>query len=424
MKRAIFCLLPALALALALAGCGRSAAAMAAGEVQGNGGGMAMTPSFSTVPTHRPAPTPTPTPEPPPTPEPLITQEELEALAARAGEDHGAMGLQAAVIQDGEVIAQAAWGWAVNGQVSMTTDHKMRCASLTKVSVGLCAGVLMDQGLLDPQADLSDYWGVDVGSPYYPDVPITADILLTHTSTLADVSGSLSALKGSSARQRLAGSGFLGGKPGEAGSWAYNNYGFSVLGMTLELAAGQVLDRVMGDALLEPMGIDAAFEAGSVADTGLLCPLYQGRSMTRSVETQLGYVCIDQPGYRGNYFAGGFTCSAGDMAKLAALLAEDGAYQGEQLISPESVAYLEEPAFRTGSGFFQCHPLRLREDMYGRDRLYYHTGSSYGFYGLVSYDPDTGDGVVVFSTGASGATDQYGVYSVCADIARAVYENA
>ena len=334
------------------------------------------------------------------------------------------MGLQAAVIQDGEVIAQAAWGWAVNGQVSMTTDHKMRCASLTKVSVGLCAGVLMDQGLLDPQADLSDYWGVDVGSPYYPDVPITADILLTHTSTLADVSGSLSALKGSSARQRLAGSGFLGGKPGEAGSWAYNNYGFSVLGMTLELAAGQVLDRVMGQALLEPMGIDAAFEAGSVAGTGLLCPLYQGRSMTRSVDTQLGYVCIDQPGYRGNYFAGGFTCSAGDMAKLAALLAEDGAYQGEQLISPESVAYLEEPAFRTGSGFFQCHPLRLREDMYGRDRLYYHTGSSYGFYGLVSYDPDTGDGVVVFSTGASGATDQYGVYSVCADIARAVYENA
>ena len=169
MKRAIFCLLPALALALALAGCGRSAAAMAAEEAQGNGGGMAMTPSFSTTPTHRPAPAPTP--EPTPTPVPLITQEELEALAARAGEDHGAMGLQAAVIQDGEVIAQAAWGWAVDGQVSMTTEHKMRCASLTKVSVGLCAGVLMDQGLLDPQADLSNYWGVDVGSPYCPDVP-------------------------------------------------------------------------------------------------------------------------------------------------------------------------------------------------------------------------------------------------------------
>ena len=423
MKHASFCLSLTLALLLSLTGCGQSSAAWAGGEAQGNGDGMAMTPSFSTAPTHRPAPTPIPTPEPTPTPEPLVTQEELEALAAQAGEDYGAMGLQAAVIQDGEVIAQAAWGWAVNGQVSMTTEHKMRCASLTKVSVGLCAGVLMDQGLLDPQADLSDYWGVDVGSPYYPDVPITADILLTHTSTLADVSGSLSALKGSAARQRLAGSGFVGGKPGEAGSWAYNNYGFSVLGMTLELAAGQVLDRVMGDALLEPMGIDAAFEAGSVADTGLLCPLYRGRTVTRSVSTQLGYVCIDQPACRGNYFAGGFTCSAGDMAALTALLAEDGAFQGEPLLSPEAVAYLEEPAFQTEHGFYQCRPLRLREDMYGRDRLYYHTGSSYGFLGLLSYDPDTGDGVVVFSTGANDMADQYDVYSVCGDIARAVYEH-
>ena len=35
-------------------------------------------------------------------------------------------------------------------------------------------------------------------------------------------------------------------------------------------------------------------------------------------------------------------------------------------------------------------PLRLRFDIYGRDRLYYHTGSAYGVYNLLSYDPDTG----------------------------------
>ena len=36
----------------------------------------------------------------------------------------------------------------------------------------------------------------------------------------------------------------------------------------------------------------------------------EGKSMTRSVSTQKGYQCIDTPGYRGNFFAGGFTCSA------------------------------------------------------------------------------------------------------------------
>ena len=59
--------------------------------------------------------------------------------------------------------------------------------------------------------------------------------------------------------------------------------------------------------------------------------------------------------------------------------------------------------------------------MYGREAIYYHTGSAYGFYGLISYDPDTGDGVVVFTTGASGAKDGYGVYSVCSQVAKAVY---
>ena len=85
------------------------------------------------------------------------------------------------------------------------------------------------------------------------------------------------------------------------------------------------------------------------------------------------------------------------------------------------MAFLEQPFGQTSGGFCQCRPLRYRENMYGRDRIYYHTGSSYGFYGLMSYDPDTGDGVVVFTTGASGAKDGYGVYSVCSQVARAVY---
>ena len=412
MKRIILCLF----LAAALAVCVPAAASQFHNLNTGSSTLNEGEPVIPRDPPPPPTPTPTPTPEPP-----LITQAELQQAVEQAKKDYGAMGIQAAVIQDGEVIAQAASGWAVNGQISMTPRHKMRCASITKVAVGISAGVLMDQGVISPQDKLSDYWGVTVRNPSYPGTPITVDMLLTHTSTLSDASGSLTALKGSNARQRLAGGGYYGAKPGALSSWMYNNYGFSVLGMTLELAADRVLDDVLGDAILTPMGIDAAFEAGSVDDTGLLCALYQGKSMTRSVATQKGYKCIDTPGYRGNFFAGGFTCSVGDMAKLAALLAEDGMYQGQQLLSAETVAFMEQPFGQTPDGFYQCRPLRYRENMYGRDRIYYHTGSSYGFYGLLSYDPDTGDGVVVFTTGASGAKDGYGVYSVCSQVAKAVY---
>lgn len=381
--------------------------------------GVVSTPSSSHAPSLSSTPTPTLTPVP--TPQLLIGQEELEQVVAQAGADWNAMGIQAAVIQGGEIIAQTAWGWAVDGEVAMTTEHNIRCASLTKVCTALSAGALMEQGVIAPQDELSDYWGTTVCNPAYPHIPITVDMLLTHTSTLSDASGSLTALKGSAAKTRLAGNGYFTAEPGTISSWSYNNYGFSVLGMTLELASGQVLDEVLGEHILLPLDIDAAFEAGSLSALDMLCPLYQGSEMTRTVEEQKSYVRIDSPGYRGNFFAGGFTCSATDMAKLTALLAEDGMYQDCQLLSSETVAYLEEPLGQTADGFWQCRPLRYRENIYGRDRLYYHTGSAYGFYGLMSYDPDTGDGVVVFTTGASGNTDAYGIYSVCSQIAQAVY---
>ena len=417
MKQVLLCLL----LALSLTACGQAGSTAEVSGLQpelqavalenktdGDSAGHAQTPAAQ--------------PDPSPTPTPPITQEQLQQVMEQARADYGATAIQAAVIRDGQVAVQAASGWAVKDQITLTTRHKMRCASLTKVIVGISAGVLIDDGTLDPYADLSGYWGVTARNPSYPDTPITVDMLLTHTSTLSDASGSLSALKGTAARQRLAGSGYTGGKPGELSSWSYNNYGFSVLGMTLERAADQVLDDVLGEAVLTPMGIDAAFEAGSVDDTGLLCALYYpGNSLSRTVSTQKSYVCIQQPGYRGNFFAGGFTCSAGELAQLVAMLAEDGTYQGQQYLSAETVAYLEQPLGQTPDGFYQCRPLRYRENMYGRDRMYYHTGSAYGFYGLLSYDPDTGDGVVVFTTGASGVTDSYGVYAVCGQVAQAVY---
>ena len=40
----------------------------------------------------------------------------------------------------------------------------------------------------------------------------------------------------------------------------------------------------------------------------------------------------------------------------------------------------------------------------------------------MSYDPDTGDGVVVLTVGASGAKDEYGIYRVCGEINQVIYE--
>ena len=56
-----------------------------------------------------------------------------------------------------------------------------------------------------------------------------------------------------------------------------------------------------------------------------------------------------------------------------------------------------------------------------RPGVYYHTGSAYGVFNCASYDPATGDGVVVLTVGASGAKDEHGIYKVCAEISNEIY---
>ncbi len=101
-------------------------------------------------------------------------------------------------------------------------------------------------------------------------------------------------------------------------------------------------------------------------------------------------------------------------------MAADGRYEGIQLMTEESVRIMESRQEIPG-GSYQAIPMRYRTDIYGRDGLYYHTGSAYGVFNCISYDPETGDGVVVLTVGASGVQDSNAIYSICADISQYIY---
>lgn len=348
----------------------------------------------------------------------------IQAAVDAAAQKYGAIGLQVAVIENGDVADTYAYGWATRNTDPMTADHKLRIASISKVVLGMGAMHLMEEGVVSLDAPIGDYWGVSMKNPYYPDKPISIRNMMSHTSSIYlagdDVSREYAAVKS----RHSAGKGFSQIVPGSIYSWGYNNYAFGVLGMTLELAAKEPMDQVLGDAYFDILGIDAAFESGSIENTDMLCTIYEhGGGIGRSVQTQKGLTLNPTPGATGRYFAGGLTISAADMGKLVALLAGDGSYQGLRLMDASSVALMETKAANAtvSDGFYQCYPLRYRTNIYGRSGLYYHTGSAYGVYNCMSYDPATGDGVVVLTTGASASKDGYGIYAVCGEIQNDIY---
>ncbi len=346
----------------------------------------------------------------------------IQAAVDAAAEKYGAVGVQVAVVEDGEVTDTFASGWATRGSDPMTADHRMRVASISKVLIGLETMLLREQGVVDLDVSIGDYWGVSAVNPYYPDIPVTLRSMLSHTSSISNLGDGASYSYGA-VRSRLASGGFSRMQPGAISSWSYNNYAFGVLGQTIELASGMCMNDLLRRDLFDVMGIDGAFAAGDLEDSSRLVTLvYHGGGVARSVSTQRNLHSPDTPGASGSYFAGGLTISVSDLAKIDALLANDGNYEGLQLVEPETVELMEtiDPT-QLSDGTYQGLPLRCQKDIYGRETLYYHTGSAYGVYNCMSYDPDTGDGVVVLTVGASGAKDERGIYAICGEISQYVY---
>lgn len=345
-----------------------------------------------------------------------IYGDELEDLIGTVGEKYGATGVQVAILEKGVVAASFGWGWATKDVSPMTKDHKIRIASLSKIALGVATQLLRQEGAVELDTDIGAYWGIDL------QISTTLREILTHTSALRDFNINNSR-EYAPVKARLEKGGFSNATPGAMETWHYNNYAFGVLGMTLELAAGETVDDILSP-LYEKMDIDAAFVGAQLKNKELIATLYRSDgAVARTAQKQQTMTRDLTPGATGTYFAGGMLCSAEDFAKLLSLLANDGIYDGQRLLTKESVASMERlMESPTPGGSYQAMPMRLWENLYGRDRIYFHTGSAYGVYNCASYDPKTGDGVVVLTTGARGSKDKYGIYKICSELSAYIYD--
>lgn len=352
----------------------------------------------------------------------FLYEEEIARAAVQASADrYHTMGISVAVIENGRVADTIADGSAVYKSAQMTDDTKIRIASISKIAVAMAAAKLMDEDIIDPREDIGTYWGADIRNPRFPDTPITIRDILCHTSSLRSNDEDYRLGVDKTLRQLTAGQVFSYCEPGLESSYMYNNYAFGVLAVTLELVCGEVLDDYLRKNIFEEIGIEASFSTAMLEKEELASLYNASWQCTRSADYMSTRPIYTEPGYYIWYYAGNLTVSAGDLAKLVSVLINDGKYEDKQILSPKSVAWLEEPQLTAedeiGLEFTQCRPLRYRRGMYGRENLYYHTGSAFGVFSLMCYDPVSGDGVVILTTGATTGYDEYGVTSVCGDVA-------
>ena len=361
--------------------------------------------------------------------EPIIITEYMRLAIDNIATSHGAVGVQVAIIQNGEIIGTHEFGYATRGSAPMREDTKIRVASLTKPILAMLAMRLHEEGLIDIDADIGDYWGIAVRNPNYPDIPITIRYLMTHTSSMRSFDFPFQSSELAHRNQIQAGNFFTEQRPGEINSWYYNNFAYCFLGVTLEIATGETVNAMANRFFFEPLGIDAAFGPGNISDTDNLATLYRSNgNIARSVQALRETIGSNYPGQSGLQFTGGLTISASDYAKLMAALIGNGEVGEVRILSAESVELLKlsqgtvlgEQWQGITSMFNHSLALRWWTNTLGQEELFWHTGGAFGVAALTAFNPINGNGVIVVTTGANlERLDNY-IHIICAEIAEVV----
>lgn len=199
---------------------------------------------------------------------------EMQRLVAHGAGSGPLAGAVLAVESGGRLIFSGAAGCAqFTNQgacaVKLRPQTKIRMASISKLAAAEGAVSLAREGRLDLDRDISDYLGRRVRNPAYPDVAITARMLMAHLSSLrdgetywVDAPGRFDTLfdnptifaAAESAASRSPGAYF-----------AYANINYGVLAAVMERAAGERFDKIMRGRVLAPLGLDAGYNWSGVS---------------------------------------------------------------------------------------------------------------------------------------------------------------
>jgi CubicO group peptidase (beta-lactamase class C family) len=286
--------------------------------------------------------------------------------------------------------------------------------------------VLVDEGLLDLDADISIYLGYDVINSSFPGTEISTRMLMQHTSSIFD-SGAFQISRdrntSESMRELLErGSSFRRTRPGS--HFEYSNFGYAILGAIIENISGRVIDTYAREVLFQPLGIDAAYVSESLHNIDNKAAIYNERHvLTRSVEAQLEITGSGRPGHDLHIAQGSLVISPIDYARILTMLGNGGILHETRILSEQSIREIHDTSV-VGAAYEQGLATRFSfGDFRSNEGFFWHTGSAYGLFSQYMQVVPLSDnrGIVIATTGATTGRELNGMVTVCTDLASLIW---
>ncbi|MCX2477401.1 serine hydrolase [Pedobacter sp. MC2016-05] len=352
--------------------------------------------------------------------------EKAEADFKAVMQKFNAVGASVAVVKNGKIIYTHSFGLKDLDKKTELTDRDIfRIASISKSFSATSIMQLVEVGKLSLDDDFGDLVGFKIRNPKYPDQKITLKMALSHTSSLNDSQGYLNLDLINPDKNPNWAKCYNDYAPGS--KFDYCNLNFNIIGAIIEKKSGERFDNYVKNHVLKPLGLYGGYCVDSLDSTRFV-KLYEYNSKTSEFTNATAAYAPRRTeiknyvmGYSTPIFSptGGMKISATDLAKYMMMHMNYGQSNGVRLISKKH-SKLMQTAITADEGYGLA--IRTADNFIPNVKLKGHTGSAYGLYSTMFFNPKEKFGFVIITNGINPTyTDGFPDFS--RDAINSLYQN-
>ena len=329
--------------------------------------------------------------------------ENVDSAIQQILKEEKVVGLSIAVVKNNKIIYTNSFGKSnIEKGTPLNNNNIFRIASISKSFSATAIMQLIESGKLDLDEDVSNLVGFPIRHPKYPETIITLRLLMSHMSSINDSEGYFSLDNINPAKNPNWQKCYNDYEPGKG--YQYCNLNFNMIGTIIERTSGERFDQYIKHHILDPLGLYGGYCVDSL-DKSKFANIYDyNADSAKFILSPNAYAPRSEEiirynmGYSTPIFSptGGMKISATDLAKYMTMHMNYGVYKNGRIITRKSAKQMQTPYSNVENYGFA---LESTNTMIDGVQLIGHTGSAYGLFSAMFFDPKKKFGIVVISNG-------------------------
>jgi D-alanyl-D-alanine carboxypeptidase len=356
----------------------------------------------------------------------MLFGQNLKTEIQKIADQYKAVGLAYVVVKDGKIIEKNAIGLSsVENNTPLDVDkHIFRIASISKSFTSTALMQLVEKKKISLDDDFGDLVGFPVRNPKFPDTKITLRMVLSHTSSISDANGYFELDVINPAKNSDYHKSYNAYAPGT--DYQYCNLNFNMAGAVLERLTNVRFDTYIRQQILNPLGLYGGYCVDSLDNTRFASLYSYDNKKNEFVLQPLAYnprseeVRNYKLGESTPIFSptGGMKISAVDLAKYMTMHMNYGKSGKVKILGKKSAKLMQKQiSDKEGYGLALLETTKLIPE----EHLIGHTGSAYGLYSSMFFNPKQKYGIVVITNGCV-PTYKDGNVALTAEITNLLYQ--